>query len=146
MKSFISLLVAAGFLLISTQPFAFPLIVEDQYIRATPPNSKNSAAFMVIKNAHKEEIKLIAAGSDIADRVELNNHVMEDGLMKMRQVKEIIIKAEGSVTLQPGGYHVMFLNLKQPLKEGESVRLSLSFNNGQQLTFNVPIKKIKIQK
>lgn len=145
MKTFISLLVA-GLLLISTQLFATPLIVKDLYIRATPPNSKNSAAFMVIKNTDKKGIKLIAAGSNIADRVELHQHVMEDGLMKMRQVEEIMIKAGGSVALQPGGYHVMFLNLKQPLKEGESVTLSLSFDNGQQLTFDAPIKKIKIPK
>jgi len=142
MKSFMSLLIT-GFLLISTQLLASPLSVEDLYIRATPPNSKNSAAFMVIKNTDKKEIKLIAAGSDIADRVELHHHLMEDGLMKMRQVEEIMIKADSSLALQPGGYHVMFFNLKQPLKEGQSVSLSLSFDNGQQLKFDAPVKKIK---
>lgn len=142
MKSFISLLVA-GLLLISTQVFASPLSVEDLYIRATPPNSKNSAAFMVIKNTDKKEIKLLSAGSEIADRVELHQHVMEDGLMKMRQVKEIMIPGGGSVALQPGGYHVMFLNLKQPLEEGQSISLSLSFDNGQQLSLEAPVKKIK---
>ncbi|ABM05116.1 periplasmic protein conserved in bacteria with c-terminal histidine [Psychromonas ingrahamii 37] len=145
MKTFISLF-AAGLLLISSQLFAATLTVGDLYIRATPPNSKNSAAFMVIKNTDKKDIKLIAAGSDIADRVELHEHVMDNGLMKMRQVKEIIIKTKSSVKLQPGGYHVMFLNLKQPLKEGASVKLSLFFDNGQQLTFEAPIKKIKMQK
>ncbi|MFT4836049.1 MAG: copper(I)-binding protein [Psychromonas sp.] len=145
MKTFIALL-TSGLLLLSTQLFASPLIVEDLYIRATPPNSKNSAAFMVIRNAHKKEVKLIKAGSDIADRVELHQHIMDNGLMKMRQVKEIIIKAESSIALQPGGYHVMFLNLKQPLKDGGSVTLSLSFDNGQQLIFDAPIKKITIHK
>lgn len=144
MKKFISLLtvVAAGLLLISTPLFASQLSVEDQYIRATPPNSKNSAAFMVITNADKKEIKLLSASSDIAARVELHQHIMDDGLMKMRQVEEIIIKAGGSVALQPGGYHVMFLNLKQPLEEGQSISLSLSFDNGEQLTLDVPVKKI----
>lgn len=145
MKTFISLFTAA-LLLVSSQLFAAPLTVENIYIRATPPHSKNSAAFMVIKNSDKKEIKLIAADSNIADRVELHEHVMDNGLMKMRQVKDIIIKPESSVKLQPGGYHVMFLNLKQPLKEGESVKLSLSFDNGQQLTFDAPIKKITMQK
>jgi copper(I)-binding protein len=145
MKSFLSLLVA-GLFLISTQLFARPLIVEDLYIRATPPNSKNSVAFMVIKNTDKKDIKLIAAGSEIADRVELHHHLMEEGLMKMRQVEEIIIKAGGAVALQPGGYHVMFLNLKQPLQEGQSISLSLSFDNGQQLSLEAPVKKIKITK
>ena len=145
MKTCTSLLFT-GLLLLSTQVFANLLTVEDAYVRATPPNSKNSAAFMVIKNTSKKEVKLIAAGSDIADRVELHNHIKADGMMKMRQVDDIIIKAESSVSLQPGGYHVMFLNLKQPLKEGQFVALALYFDNGEQIKFDAPIKKINMQK
>lgn len=145
MKTFSSLFFT-GLLLLSTQVSANLLTVEDAYVRATPPNSKNSAAFMVIKNTDKKEVKLIAAASDIADRVELHTHINEDGMMKMRQVEEIIIEAENTVSLQPGGYHVMFLNLKQPLKEGQSVALSLYFDNGEQIRLDAPIKKIKMQK
>ncbi|MGB5446214.1 MAG: copper chaperone PCu(A)C [Psychromonas sp.] len=145
MKTFTSLLFT-GLLLLSTQAFANLLTVEDAYVRATPPNSKNSAAFMVIKNTDIKEVKLIAAKSDIADRVELHTHINEDGMMKMRQVAEIIIKAEDAVLLQPGGYHVMFLNLKQPLKEGQSVAISLYFDNGEQIDIKAPIKKIGMHK
>ena len=143
MNTFTSLLFS-GLLLISTQVFANSITVDDAYVRATPPNSKNSAAFMVIKNVGEKEIKLIAASSNIADRVELHTHLNEDGMMKMRQVEEVIIKAEDSAALQPGGYHVMFLNLKQPLKEGGSVSLSLYFDNGDQITLDAPIKKINM--
>jgi len=142
----VTLLLFAGLLLLSTQVFANLLTVEDAYVRATPPNSKNSAAFMVIKNTSKKEVKLIATGSDIADRVELHTHLHVDGMMKMRQVDNVIIKAESSVSLQPGGYHVMFLNVKQPLKEGQSIALLLYFNNGEQIKINVPIKKINVYK
>lgn len=145
MKTFYSLLFT-GLLLLSTQVFASLLSVEDAYVRATPPNSKNSAAFMVIKNTGKQEVKLLSASSDIAERVELHTHTKVEGMMKMRQVEEIMIKGESSVSLQPGGYHVMFLNLKQPLAEGQSVALSLYFDNGEQIRLDAPIKKINMQK
>ncbi|WP_372880670.1 copper chaperone PCu(A)C [Psychromonas sp.] len=140
MKIITSLLVS-GLLLLSTQVFATQLSVEDAYVRATPPNSKNSAAFMVINNTGNEEVKLIAAASDIADRVELHTHIHADGMMKMRQVPEVSIQAQNTVALQPGGYHVMFVNLKQPLKEGQSVAILLYFDNGEQIKVNAPIKK-----
>ncbi len=140
MKIITSLLVS-GLLLLSTQVFATQLSVEDAYVRATPPNSKNSAAFMVINNTGNEEVKLIAAASDIADRVELHTHIHADGMMKMRQVPEVSIQAQNTVALQPGGYHVMFVNLKQPLKEGQSVAILLYFDNGEQIKVNASIKK-----
>jgi periplasmic copper chaperone A len=145
MKAFTLLLVSA-LSVISTPLFANSLTVEDLYIRATPPNSKNTAAFMVIKNSAQKDIKLLAIDTNIADRVELHHHVMEAGLMKMRRVKELAIKPGGLVSLQPGGYHLMLFNLQQPLKEGQSVTLSLSFDNGQQLILDAPIKKIQTQK
>ncbi|MFT6984680.1 MAG: copper(I)-binding protein [Psychromonas sp.] len=144
MKSILSLLIA-GFLFISNTAFA-NLTIENAYVRATPPHAKNSAAFMVIHNSNKEEVKLIAASSDIAQRVELHNHLMQDGLMKMRQVKQISIKAKNKTALQPGSYHVMFFELKQPLKDGESVALKLYFDNGEEITVDAPIKKITMHK
>ncbi len=142
----ITSLLFSGLLLLSMQVSANPLTVEDAYVRATPPNSKNSAAFMVINNAGNKEVKLIAASSDIADRVELHTHINEDGMMKMRQVEEIVIKAQNTAVLQPGGYHVMFLNLKQPLKEGQSVAIRLYFDNGEQIEVAAPIKKVAMHK
>ncbi|MCG6200258.1 copper chaperone PCu(A)C [Psychromonas antarctica] len=140
MKSIILLLLAST-LFISNSAFANLLAVDKGFARATPPHAKNGAAFMMIHNAAKNDINLIAASSDIAERVELHNHVMQDGLMKMRQVKQISIPAGGQQKLQPGGYHIMFLHLKQQLKDGESVAIQLHFDNGEILSVTLPIKK-----
>ena len=133
-------------LFICNAALATPLTIDNAYVRATPPHAKNSAAFMVINNGDTKEIKLVAASSDIAERVELHNHVMEDGLMKMRQVEQISIKAENKTALQPGGYHVMFIGLKQALKDGESVTVKLYFDNGEEIIVDAPIKQIKMHK
>ncbi|WP_019613641.1 copper chaperone PCu(A)C [Psychromonas ossibalaenae] len=125
---------------------ASPLTIDNAYVRATPPHAKNSAAFMVINNTEVREVQLIAVNSDIAERVELHNHIMQDGLMKMREVEQINIAPQGKAELQPGGLHVMFLGLKQELREGQSVRLSLYFDNGEQIIIDAPVKKIKMHK
>ncbi|WP_028863225.1 copper chaperone PCu(A)C [Psychromonas aquimarina] len=145
MKFVTSLFLSAG-LLCSSMAFASQLTVDNAYIRATPPHAKNSAAFMVINNAQDREVQLVAVSSDIAERVELHNHIMEDGLMKMREVEQISIAQQGQAELQPGGLHVMFLGLKEELQEGQSVTLSLYFNNGEQIIIDAPVKKIKMHK
>ena len=143
---YLALLFVTISLLISNSASASPLKIDNAYVRATPPHAKNSAAFMMINNSGTQEIKLIAASSDIAARVELHNHLMQDGLMKMRQVEQISIKAENKTELQPGSYHIMFFELKQPLKDGESVALKLYFDNGEEITIDAPIKKITMHK
>lgn len=130
-----------GLMFINNFAFADSISIENAYVRATPPNTQNSAAFMVIHNAMKSDIKLVSASSDIAERVELHEHIHEDGMMKMRQVESINIKQEQEVSLQPGGYHVMFIGLKQALKEGDVVNLSLYFDNGDKINIDAPIKK-----
>jgi copper(I)-binding protein len=131
-----------GLMLISNFAFANSINIEDAYVRATPPNTQNSAAFMVIHNTLNKDVKLVSASSDIAQRVELHEHIHEDGMMKMRQVEEISIQSEQKVALKPGGYHVMFLGLKEALKEGNSVQFSLYFDNGDKIMIDAPIKKI----
>ncbi|MEH6451897.1 MAG: copper chaperone PCu(A)C [Psychromonas sp.] len=141
MKNFIAICFTS-LLFFSNLAIADPINIENAYVRATPPHTTNSAAFMVIENTSSRDIKLVAVSSDIAERVELHQHVHQDGMMKMRQVDAIRIEKDQQVSLQPGGYHVMFMGLKQALKDGEMVQLSLYFDNGEEITIEVPIKKI----
>ena len=135
-----------SFLLLSSMVNAETFTVEDAYVRATPPHTANSAAFMQIHNNTDTSRKLIAASSDVSDRVELHSHIMSDGMMKMRQVEAIEVNANESAILRPGSFHVMFLGLKSPLSEGESVKINLYFDNGDEIVVNAPIKKITSKK
>jgi len=145
MKLISSLLLSIA-LLITNVANATIFSIEDAHVRATPPHSKNSAAFMKIHNSSDISRKLIAASSDIAERVELHSHIMSDGMMKMRQVEAIEVNANGSAILRPGSFHVMFLGLKSALVEGENVTLKLYFDNGDEITVEAPIKKITTKK
>lgn len=118
------------------------VMIQEAYVRATPPNAQNSAAFLQLMNHSKEAVALVGASSDIAKKVELHNHIMADGMMKMRQVESIQVGAMETVSLQPGGYHIMLMDLNGPLTEGQEVAFTLTFASGETVTFTAPVKSI----
>ena len=131
------------FVLVSVSTlFASNIKVQDAYVRATPPNLPNSAAFMSVKNDSNKDISIVKASSNISKVVELHTHDMKDGVMKMYQIPEIVIPAKGKTTLKPGGLHIMFIGLKNPLKEGEEVTFTLELSNGESKTITAPIKTV----
>ena len=117
------------------------LTVTDAYVREVPPGTSNSLAFMTIKNSGSADRKLVRADSPVAKTVELHTHTNDKGVMKMRQVKAIDIKAKGQVELKSGSYHVMLIDLKQALKEGDSVRVTLTFDDGSTKQLDAPVRK-----
>ncbi len=122
--------------------FATDLLVEDAYVRATPPNLPNSAAFMVLKNSSNKNISVVKATSNVSKNVELHTHDMKDGVMKMYQVPKIDIPAKAETILKPGGFHVMLIGLHKPLKVGEKVTFTLELSNGETKTVTAPIKTV----
>lgn len=111
--------------------------VKDAWVREVPPNSRSSAAYMVIENQGNEPDKLIGAKSDISKVAEIHETVGG----KMRRVKYIEIPAGKKVELKPGGYHIMLIDLKKPTKEGQQVELVLQFEKSGQVKVNAPVKK-----
>lgn len=111
--------------------------VTDPWIKAIPTLADGTATgvFMVINNPGSEAIQLVSATNDTAGLtstpLEIHEVVMKDGAMVMQQVAGgINVPAKGSVALKPGGYHVMYWDLKQPIPAGSTVNLTLKFSNG----------------
>jgi len=103
------------------------LRVSNPFARATPPGAKVAGAFMTIKNVGPDADRLVSVSSPAAGLVEIHEMAMEGGMMKMRALKGIDLKPGATVELQPGGYHVMLEDLKQPLKQGEQIPVKLTF-------------------
>lgn len=118
--------------------------IDTPYVRAMPPGQPNTAAFMILSNAGGVAHSLTEARSPVAEVVELHNHVMEDGMMKMRRIPQIDVSPEGSVELKPGGLHIMLINLGQALPEGVEVPLTLVFKDGSSLEVKAPVRKIEV--
>lgn len=85
--------------------------------------------------------RLMSASSPVASKVELHETVMEEGVMKMREVQGMPIPAGAVIMLQPGGLHIMLMNLKQPLKEADSVELTLVFEKAGAVTTTATVAK-----
>jgi copper(I)-binding protein len=104
------------------------LLIEQAWTRATPGGAKVGAGYMSIINHGDAADRLIAGESEIAERVEIHTMTMENGVMRMRQLKEGLVLAPKSITdLKPGGYHLMFIGLKKAIKQGDSIALQLTF-------------------
>ncbi|QKF81326.1 copper chaperone PCu(A)C [Halarcobacter ebronensis] len=129
-------------LLASTFSFASQIEIEDAYVRATPPAVQNSAAFMTIRNSSSKNILLVKASSDVAKVVELHTHEMKNGVMKMYQVPSIEILANKEVSLNPGGYHIMLIELNKALKTNDTITLKLVFSDNSTKEITVPVRTI----
>jgi copper(I)-binding protein len=112
--------------------------VSEPWVRATVAQQKATGAFMTLTAA--QDGKLVAASSPVAGVVEVHEMKMVDDVMRMRQIAALALPAGQAVALSPGGYHLMLLDLKQPLKDGDVVPLTLEIED----THNVH-SKVEVQ-
>jgi len=104
-------------------PALADVTVKDSWVRGTTPAQKATGAFMEITSS--EAVTLLSASSPVAGVVEIHTMKMEDGVMKMRAIPKLDLPAGKGVKLQPGGNHVMLMDLKQQMKKGDVVPITL---------------------
>lgn len=111
--------------------------VKDAWVRATVAQQKATGAFMRLEST--QDTKLVGASSPLTATVEVHEMLMQDNVMKMREVPAVEVPAGKPVDLKPGGYHIMLLNLQQQVKAGDNIPLALVFEDkdGQRTTVNV---------
>lgn len=136
------------FFLICLLSLCLPIMAQDititsGHVRETIPGSTVSAAYFTINNQSPKELLLVKLSAEFSDKIELHEHKMADGLMKMREVNGINIPAHGEVVLQPYGYHVMIFDLKHSLKNGEEVEFTLYFEGISPFNIKLPVYSMK---
>ena len=105
--------------------------VEDAWVRATAPGQPVGGAFM--KLTSDTNAQLVGASSPVAGMVQVHMMKMQDGVMIMREMKSLPLPKGKTVELAPGGYHIMLMELKQPLKAGEHVPITLKVKAGKKI-------------
>ena len=115
------------------------ITVDHPYARATAAGQPTGGGFMQIDNAGPAD-RLMSARATVSGTVELHEMKMEGDVMRMRQVDGIALPAGKSVALKPGGYHVMFIGLKAPLKAGDSFPMTLKFEKAGEVTVEVKVE------
>jgi copper(I)-binding protein len=116
------------------------ITVASPWTRATPGGAKVAGGYLKVTNNGAAADKLVGGATDISGRVEIHEMAMSGGVMQMRPLNEgLELKAGQAVELKPGGYHMMFLDLKRQLKEGETVKATLQFEKAGKVdvTFRV---------
>lgn len=117
------------------------ITVEDAWIRGVPPSAKTTAAFMTIHNSGSDDAVLESADCDIAETVQIHTMEQVGEMMKMKEVSELLIPADGHASLAPKGYHIMLIGLVRPIKEGETIPLSLNFTDRATVVIDAVVKK-----
>jgi len=104
------------------------MTIEQPWSRATPAGAKVGGGYLRVTNAGKDSDRLVGGTFPLAAKVELHEMSMADNVMRMKQVTGgLEIKPGESVELRPGGYHLMFLDLREGLKDGQSIKGTLMF-------------------
>jgi copper(I)-binding protein len=104
--------------------------VEQPMVRAVAAGVPVSGAHMILRNDDGADHALAAAHSDVAENVELHTHTMENGMMTMRKVDAVSLPAHQTVRFEPGGLHIMLIGLTRTIKAGDTVDISLEFEDG----------------
>ena len=117
--------------------FASSVRIENAWVRATAPGQKVAGGFLDL--TADADMKLVGGSSPASDSLELHIMKMDDGVMIMRQVPDIALPKGKTVSLKPGGLHIMFIGLKAPIQEGARVPVSLTVQDsaGKQQTLQL---------
>lgn len=142
----VALFVSNGLISIGFAKEVSAIKVSEAYARETIPGTNISSAYMTLVNSTKRNISIVAASSKVSESIEIHEHTMKDGLMKMRQRDAVEIAANNQIKFQPSGFHLMIFDLKQPLKAGENIIITLHFDDKSQIDVDYAIKSIKQKK
>ena len=114
--------------------------ISQPWSRATPKGATAGAGYMTITNKGAASDKVSCVSDDASVQCEIHSMTMEGGVMKMRPAEGgLEIKPGESVTLKPGGYHVMFRELKHPLAQGQSIKATLKFERAGTVDVDYPV-------
>jgi copper(I)-binding protein len=119
------------------------LVISQAWTRATPGGAKTGGGFLTIENKGTASDKLIGASADVAGKVEVHEMTTNDGVMKMRPVEGgLTIDPGKTVKLAPGGYHLMMMGLKNPLKQGDKLPVTLQFEKAGKVAVTLDVQGV----
>jgi uncharacterized protein (TIGR02001 family) len=143
MRYFLKCAVAAVLMVAAAPAFAesSSIQVEKPWARATPAGATTGAVYMTISNKSSAADRLTGASSDVADKLQIHEMKVVNGIMEMREVADgLPVPAGGAVMLKPGSYHIMLIGLKKPLEVGDTLPLTLAFEKAGSVSIDVPVK------
>ena len=122
------------------------LVITQAWSRATPGGAKIAGGYLTIENKGSAPDRLVSGAGDVAGKVEIHEMAMNNGVMTMRPLdKGLAIEPGKTVKLAPGGYHLMLMDLKNPLKQGDKVPLVLVFEKAGKVSLSLDVQGVGAQ-
>ncbi|WP_316175248.1 copper chaperone PCu(A)C [Bradyrhizobium sp. SZCCHNRI1073] len=119
------------------------LVITQPWSRATPGGAKTGAGYLTIENKGSAPDRLVAVTGDVAGRVEIHEMAVTNGVMTMRPLdKGVTIEPGKTVALAPGGYHLMLMDLKSPLKQGDKLPVTLEFEKAGKVSVTLEVQAV----
>lgn len=118
------------------------IVIEHPWARAPPAGAKTGAAYVTLVNNGSISDSLLGATTPVANRVQFHSVSEENGVSHMREMQTIVVAPGARVAFSPGGMHIMVVGLKQPLKEGQTFPLTLSFERAGKMEVMVSVAKV----
>jgi periplasmic copper chaperone A len=119
------------------------LVISQAWSRATPGGAKTGGGFLTIENKGSAPDRLVAVSGDFAGKIEVHEMSVKNGVMTMRPVENgLTIEPGKSVKLAPGGYHLMMLDLKAPLKQGDKLPVMLEFEKAGKVAVTLDVQGV----
>jgi len=122
------------------------LVITQAWSRATPGGAKIAGGYLTIENKGAAPDRLMGGTGDVAAKIEVHEMGTKDGVMTMRPLdKGLVIEPGKTVKLAPGGYHLMLMDLKGPLKQGDKVPLALEFEKAGKVNLSLDVQAVGAQ-
>ena len=122
------------------------LVITQAWSRTTPGGAKVAGGYLTIENKGTAPDRLIGGSGDVADKIQVHEMAMNDGVMTMRPLDNgLAIEPGQTVKLAPGGYHLMLTDLKKPLKQGDKVPLTLQFEKAGKVQVSFDVQGVGAQ-
>ena len=118
------------------------IVVERPWARATPAGARTGVVYVTLINNGSSSDSLVSAATPVADQVQFHSATEENGVSRMREMRTVDVTPGAKVAFSPGGLHIMVVGLKQPLKEGQTFPLTLTFEKAGKIDVTVPIEKV----
>ncbi|MEO3692590.1 copper chaperone PCu(A)C [Roseateles paludis] len=145
MKTLLSFLTLAALTGLAGNAALAQTTATDPWVRAAVPGQKATGMFVQLQS--KTATRLVSVSTPIAGVAEIHEMSMDGGVMRMRAMPGLDLPAGQPVALKPGGFHLMFMDLKQPLKAGDTVPVTLTLENAakqrETLELKVPVRQLQ---
>lgn len=116
--------------------------VANAHIKELPLGQSRAAVYMTLSNLAASDRHILNIDADIAGQAQVHKHSYENGMMKMRHVAHAQVPAGGRLVFEPGGYHIMLLDIAEPPAVGTEFSVTMEFDGGESFTFPVEVRPL----